>query len=182
MKIKLKEIVDFINQELDLDIRKKTRKTRYIYARALYYKLSKEHTNQSLSGIGELVGVDHATVLHSLKNTWHIALGFGEHIQDCYNKFNEFVFLVKVKLAKEDADKAVLSAWDLEDENFVESEEIVLLKKEISKLRNEIVFIKNNGDRISNIIKSLGDDERKVEDFFLRAEATANMISKAVYQ
>ena len=63
-----KEIIDFINAELKIDIRKKKKTNQYVFARTVYYKLAKELTNLPISEIGRQVNKDHCSVLHNLKN------------------------------------------------------------------------------------------------------------------
>lgn len=63
-----KEIINYINKELSIDITKKKKTNEYVFARTLYYKLCKEYTNLPLSEIGAGVNKDHCSVLHNLKN------------------------------------------------------------------------------------------------------------------
>ena len=67
-----KDIIRFINNELNIDIRKKKKTNEYVFARTVYYKLSKELTRTSLNEIGRQVNKDHCSVLHNLKNFEHI--------------------------------------------------------------------------------------------------------------
>ncbi len=67
MRIDKEFIKDRLEATTGLDISDNTRKREYINLRAVYYKLCKEYTIDSLSKIGGLVGRDHATVLHGLK-------------------------------------------------------------------------------------------------------------------
>jgi hypothetical protein len=180
MKIKLKEIIDFVNHDLDLDMNKRTRTRDVIYARTLYYKLAKEHTKQSLASIGKPLRKDHATVLHGLNKVWHNAVLHGEYIEDCYNRFNRIVKLAKAKEEKEAAPAAI---------SYLQSDDFLLLESKIEEqerklflLQEEELTVRNNRDRVSRIISSLRGDDRKVEEFFFRAEAMADMIGKAVYQ
>lgn len=63
-----KEIIDFINTELNIDITKKKKTNEYVFARTVYYKLAKELTNLPISEIGRQVNKDHCSVLHNLRN------------------------------------------------------------------------------------------------------------------
>lgn len=51
----------------ELDLSKKTRQREYVYARMVYFHLARHKTNESLSKIGGLVGLNHATVMHGIK-------------------------------------------------------------------------------------------------------------------
>lgn len=64
--MKLDEIRKLVSLEAGVDITLETRKRQVVYARAIYYKLCKEFTMQSLSAIGREVGKDHATVLYGI--------------------------------------------------------------------------------------------------------------------
>ena len=49
-----------------------------VYCRALYCKLAKIHTKNSLSKIGGVIGRDHATVLHNLKLFDNVIVNYGK--------------------------------------------------------------------------------------------------------
>ena len=49
------------------DFRIKSRKRDNVYQRAIYFKLCEEFTRGCLTDIGNSVGLDHATVIHSRK-------------------------------------------------------------------------------------------------------------------
>ena len=63
-----KDIVNYINTELKIDITKKKKTNEYVFARTLYYKLAKEYTNLPITAIGAAVNKDHCSVIHNLKN------------------------------------------------------------------------------------------------------------------
>ena len=48
----------------------RTRKTKWIRLRTIYYKIARDLTGASLQEIGKSVGRDHATVCHGLKLFW----------------------------------------------------------------------------------------------------------------
>ena len=66
--MKLQIILNEVNEFLNIDIKKKTRKREFVYGRFLFYKLVKE-LNPFCSSvvIGRFLGKDHATVLHGNK-------------------------------------------------------------------------------------------------------------------
>lgn len=49
------------------DFRIRSRKRENVYQRAIYFKLCEDFTKCSLTDIGNSVGLDHATVIHSRK-------------------------------------------------------------------------------------------------------------------
>ena len=56
-----------VEQHFSLDISKKTRQFRYVFARACYFYLCRKYTTYSLHEIGKSLGKNHATVMNSLK-------------------------------------------------------------------------------------------------------------------
>ena len=83
-----KEIIDFINAELKIDITKKKKTNQYVFARTVYYKLAKELTNLPLSEIGRQVNKDHCSVLHNLKNFEEVVKR--KELKKIYDTFKEF--------------------------------------------------------------------------------------------
>jgi len=83
-----KEIIDFINSELKIDIRKKKKTNEYVFARTVYYKLAKELTNLPISEIGRQVNKDHCSVLHNLKNFEEVVKR--KELKKIYDTFKEF--------------------------------------------------------------------------------------------
>ena len=63
-----KEIINYINSELNIDITKKKKTNEYVFARTLYYKLAKEYTNLPITEIGAAVNKDHCSVIHNIRN------------------------------------------------------------------------------------------------------------------
>ena len=49
-----------------LDLNNKTRKREYVYGRMIYFHIAKHKTTATLDEIGELVGLDHSTVIHGI--------------------------------------------------------------------------------------------------------------------
>ena len=64
---KLEIIKNCVVEYTQLDITSTCRKRPYVYARALYFQLSRDFTRHSLQDIGAMVNKDHASVLHGLK-------------------------------------------------------------------------------------------------------------------
>ncbi len=64
----LKELISYINTELNIDITKKKKTNEYVFARTLYYKLAKEYTNLPITEIGAAVNKDHCSVIHNIRN------------------------------------------------------------------------------------------------------------------
>lgn len=61
------ELLKKINRALGIDITQKNRKRLYVYARFIFFHKVKKNTNMNLVDIGNLIGKDHASVIHGLK-------------------------------------------------------------------------------------------------------------------
>tara|TARA_R100000654_G_scaffold3137_1_gene10883 strand:+ start:9858 stop:10262 length:405 start_codon:yes stop_codon:yes gene_type:complete len=55
-----------VEQHFSLDISKRTRQFRYIFARACYFYLCRKYTTYSLHDIGKSLGLNHATVMNAI--------------------------------------------------------------------------------------------------------------------
>jgi hypothetical protein len=84
--MKNKDIIAKVSKEFGIDITKKTRKREYLYARAVYFKLAQDIFRRSLTSIGKDIGLDHATVLHSINNVYPTIQMFEPGIIKTYNK------------------------------------------------------------------------------------------------
>ena len=68
MKLTTKIIADKIIEVTGLDIRSRSRNPKIVQSRWVYTKLCKSFLNDSLTNIGREVNLNHATVIHNLKN------------------------------------------------------------------------------------------------------------------
>jgi len=91
LSISLADIKHFVENELKINISRNTRKREYVYARAIFFKLCKEFSHQTLSNIGEFVGRDHASVIHGLYVFDVIAL-HKDSILNSYTKIRNKIF------------------------------------------------------------------------------------------
>jgi hypothetical protein len=91
LSISLADIKHFVEAELKINISRNTRKREYVYARAIFFKLCKEFSHQTLSKIGEFVGRDHASVIHGLYVFDIIAL-HKDSILNSYTKIRNEIF------------------------------------------------------------------------------------------
>lgn len=87
----LKEIRSIVEQEFNLNLNNKTRKREYVFARAVYYKLCREITNNSYDDIGKTLDKDHATVLHGVRifDTFLMQKALFKYELSIYNKVME---------------------------------------------------------------------------------------------
>lgn len=61
-----KLVKGLVEDYYQLKITSKTRKRKYVEARAIYYKLLRKNTRSSLHYIANTLGMNHATVIHGL--------------------------------------------------------------------------------------------------------------------
>jgi len=66
------QIMKIVQDHLAIDITEVNRRRDYADARAMYYKLCKDFTNETYSNIGKLVGRDHSTVIHGVNNVFPV--------------------------------------------------------------------------------------------------------------
>ena len=64
----MKNIRHVIEKFYKLDISTKTRKLKYVYARAIYFELCYNYTKHTYSQIAKTLDMNHSTVLHSIKS------------------------------------------------------------------------------------------------------------------
>lgn len=129
----IQEIKKVVENNSGLIISKKSRKREYINARAVYYRLCKDLSNESLYNIGKLVNVDHATVLSSLR------------------KENEVKDLDAKKLYLSCKKKA-LDYLEIVEDNTGNKDEVIKSLK--TKILNAEISKKNKVKNYSNNIKN----------------------------
>tara|TARA_R110002050_G_scaffold19522_1_gene56115 strand:- start:9 stop:395 length:387 start_codon:yes stop_codon:yes gene_type:complete len=64
----MKKIREVIEKFYKIDISTKTRKLKYVYARAIYFELCYNYTKHTYSQIAKTLNMNHGTVLHSIKS------------------------------------------------------------------------------------------------------------------
>lgn len=89
--MKIKEIRQLVEKELELDLSHPSRVRARVYARAIYFKLCREHTLKSLSEIGSCVDRDHATVLHGIKIFDDVILEYEMNLYEVYNRLDKII-------------------------------------------------------------------------------------------
>tara|TARA_Y100001937_G_scaffold20569_1_gene28700 strand:+ start:740 stop:1195 length:456 start_codon:yes stop_codon:yes gene_type:complete len=78
-------IKNIVEKEFGVDITKRTRRKKYVEARAIYYGLLRDYTTFGFTRIGRSIEKDHATVLHGHRNLqdWLVV---DKRIMEIYNK------------------------------------------------------------------------------------------------
>lgn len=134
----------------------KSRKTKMVYARALYYFMSKKYTSLSLREIGSVFGKDHTSVRNAIIKI------------DTFNDFREF------KLAKMMVGSVLREYFNmkiLDEEKRHKPDEIIKLERQLNyyyiqyetqKRKNEVlsrIIFNNNTCEVEKLIRIMRDDE-----------------------
>tara|TARA_R100000781_G_scaffold99431_1_gene63015 strand:+ start:678 stop:1160 length:483 start_codon:yes stop_codon:yes gene_type:complete len=112
----LKEIA---NTTFDLNVDSRSRRSEYITARAICYKILKEHCDMSYTFIGRQFNKNHATILHAI---------------------DEFPWMLKADREMEKNYRKILNKWLIKSEDCTDTNPS-LLKKDLLKLeeRNNLL-------------------------------------------
>ena len=197
MKDKLKEVVRIVEKELGLDLSLKDHHPEYVFARAIYFKIAKDLSDYgwiySLKRIGGAIDKDHATVIHSLKNSFPKAMK--------RNEYRILYYRLKKKII-EDVTEHVLDGTETEVEMFEANrqlrleiinvknhyeEEMEQLKKThnlvMDKYRRELKLLRRSttfvDDRFANM--TYGLDEDQMEQVYQKLDLLCKMMPKTQY-
>ena len=157
-----KEIIDFINAELKIDITKKKKTNQYVFARTVYYKLAKELTNLPIAEIGRQVNKDHCSVLHNLKNFEEVVKR--KELKKIYDTFKEFPI-------KEDR-VTYTEALNINEQLRLQLTDIKQKYEQLLEEREETNTIKVS--KIEELTKGLTDEQ--LDLVHLRLEAMIKMM------
>ena len=157
-----KEIIDFINAELKIDIRKKKKTNQYVFARTVYYKLAKELTNLPIAEIGRQVNKDHCSVIHNLKNFEEVVKR--KELKKIYDTFKEFPI-------KEDR-VTYTEALNINEQLRIQLTDLKQKYEQLLEEREETNTIKVS--KIEELTKGLTDEQ--LDLVHLRLEAMVKMI------
>ena len=157
-----KEIIDFINAELKIDITKKKKTNQYVFARTVYYKLAKELTSLPLEEIGRQVNKDHCSVLHNLKNFEEVVKR--KELKKIYDTFKEFPI-------KEDR-VTYTEALNINEQLRLQLTDLKQKYEQLLEERDQTNTIKVN--KIEELTKGLKDEQ--LDLVHLRLEAMVKMI------
>lgn len=169
MTVQLETIKDYIEANIKVSLKKKTRARDMCYARAVYYKLAKRYTVQSLTSIGKLVGRDHATVLHGLK-LFDEAIMYSEPLKVVYDSFSINVENKNL----EDADSNMLDIKNLAEQNKRLKRKVFKQNLEIDILKKQKIEPTNKTEEFIDLINSV--DEGKLDMLYTRLDAIVKMI------
>ena len=132
----LKIILDACLRVYGADFTVNNRKRANVYARAAFYNVCRENTNQSLEAIGEMCGnLDHATVLHGYNKT-------------IIKKDGRYLLIPEFRFVLNQFETVVNGLVDLKSEPEIESYyrdliiKIKSLENENQELRKELYKLK----------------------------------------
>lgn len=101
--MKLETILKIVEEETKTNLRAKNRRRELVYSRAIYYKLARLHSRDSLARIAGIVGRDHATALHGLK-VFDQQISVYEDAREYLEIYNKLVIYIKKKNGLKDKD------------------------------------------------------------------------------
>ena len=116
---RVKLLKEIANTTFDLNVDSRSRRSEYITARAICYKILKEHCDMSYTFIGRQFNKNHATILHAI---------------------DEFPWMLKADREMEKNYRKILNKWLIKSEDCTDTNPS-LLKKDLLKLeeRNNLL-------------------------------------------
>ena len=84
-------IRDLVESEFRIDISTESRKREFVYARNIYFKLSRDFTCESYDSIGRNINRNHSTVLHGEKVCEDVILRFEPKYKERYIKLKKIL-------------------------------------------------------------------------------------------
>lgn len=102
--MKLEKILKIVEEETKIDLTSKNRRRELVYSRAIYYKLARVHSRDSLSKIAGIVGRDHATALHGLK-VFDYQISVYEDAQEYFKIYQKLDLIIRRTEGTRDRDR-----------------------------------------------------------------------------
>lgn len=141
----LKEIV---NQAFDLNVDHRSRKTEYITARAICYKILKDQCDMTYSFIGRQFNKNHATILHSIE---------------------EFPWMAKADKDMEKTYRKILDKWLSKSSEFTDVNPN-LLKKDLRKLEEQNNLLNLALLEVKDQVDALSKDNKRYLSLIKKVE------------
>jgi hypothetical protein len=165
--MKSKDILPIVINFFDFDITVKTRKRKVVYARAIFNKLSRKYTNDSLEEIGSCTVLDHAAVLHSLKELDKVYIYQDEpfNVKESFNSLDNLIskFSKQIKqIEKAEMDKLLYYEKSLYDTNlklYNIKNQLKLTQANLNYYRRKNSSIDKKFIGVLDVIKKFNDDE-----------------------
>ena len=119
----IKTIRTAVQDEFKINIKRESRKTNYVAARTIYFKLCKELTHQGYAEIGRSLNKNHATVMHGIKNIFECWI---------FCKNEKHINIYNAIYHRLQGDRPILAP---------NTENIRELQEEIARLRRKLLLI-----------------------------------------
>jgi len=145
------EIVEYVIDKKNVDVREVTRKRPIVQLRAAVAYSLREEANLKLTDIGKVIGKDHSTILHYIKNVKYYALHDVKFRDDFWEIRNKVC-----KIVNTDALPV------LENMLVKRKKEVSIIKRRIARMRRD-----NKVDidlQIKNIIRQRICDKCKIDE------------------
>lgn len=84
-------IRDLVESEFRIDISEKNRKREFVYPRNIYFKLSRDFTDEGYESIGNNINRDHSTVMHGERVCKDVVLRFEPKYKERYIKLKKIL-------------------------------------------------------------------------------------------
>ena len=84
-------IRDLVESEFRIDISEKNRKREFVYPRNIYFKLSRDFTDEGYESIGSNINRDHSTVMHGERVCQDVVLRFEPKYKERYIKLKKIL-------------------------------------------------------------------------------------------
>ncbi len=122
------------------DLSSRRRQRELVYARAIYFKLCKEKTTLTLQQIADTLGVNHATVLHAIKNVFPEMVAHEPLYKEIYESIRDQEDLAYLK----ENYNALRKQYDklLKVKTFDEHTELVDIVREVPKQHIETAKVR----------------------------------------
>ena len=140
-----------VEQATMQDLSVKRRQRELVYARAIYFKLCKEKSTLTLQQIADTLGVNHATVLHAIKNVFPVMIQHEPLYKEIYETIR-----------------------DQEDLAYLKENYNALRKRYDNLLRIKTEQMSDNHLELINIVKEVTD--RHIEVAKVRVRAMVDII------
>tara|TARA_R100000734_G_C3314148_1_gene105649 strand:+ start:716 stop:1120 length:405 start_codon:yes stop_codon:yes gene_type:complete len=128
----MNKYLKIVNKHFGFDIRFKTRKFEYVFARACYYYICRNFGGFSFSKIGRSVYKNHATIIHGIKELPYMI----KHDEACLNKYNSLISKFDINMCIKQNNMSLETL--VRDYNFLLMENDKL-KKEVEELK-ELIY------------------------------------------
>jgi hypothetical protein len=163
----IKNIRDFVEEKTQLDLTNKSRKREYVYARSVFFYLTKKYVGSRYNEMARELNCHHATVLHSLNNIIPIIFNEEPKLKSiCENFLNVF----KEEIISDSKNKK-----DIISENI--DLKIRLSRYQDAEAKNDKVKVVQNtiDSRFAKLIEETPED--KLDDLYVAMKAKVRMLN-----